>query len=1259
MHRPTRSDAGDLSSPRSSRAPSFNSERPTLAGSTTFQMPSTIRPLPAYIAASVASQIVTDNHNAQLREQYGPNGDVSPFLVNALFSEQALCLLNAFLDHLLFAFLSAARSPSLTAIRPAITDILKPRLARDATATADEELQGLLAGEDDEEFPSAENGQGSAEAWDVDKVWKRTRLRIMVYTRLGELEDEDEERYVQQERGLSMDSTGDDEAGLVSWASAIFLTSVIEFIAEQTLMVSGTAAFARIAAKMKKNAQAAAAGGEPQLERIIVEDYDVEKVALNSALGRLWRTWRKRVRSPITPLTPRRITTARSFSSLASSHRRRTSNDTADGSTLTGYASVVPELPDHTITETDIAANIPLPMSDNDVAEIEVPGLARQYDGEGDGAQTPVQRPQRPTSFIMLDSPDSFKKRAGRGRPISMPQPEAKPFDFPRAPADDIQDLKTPREEFKTPMEQMDRESYIEDERQEGIYDHDGTSEYDVGTHEADMLAFAASTGVAPNMSPTKSRADEAEEEDTTEISLQSDYYAEPQVLQSKRMSIEKSGPPEMVRTYSISSKRSSPLLSPTEEERSYLDDHSDDEKAIGVARTSNVPIPSPSPPVEMRPKGPSPAPSKYPERGLLDNDPSRRLAAAPAMPPMMASPVDRSVAPDRSPSRNPSRATSSSSRAPALASLQENESHESPASAKKTGEPQRERSRGSKNGTPTRSREAAASAGERPGSRPSVEGAVRSRAETSEGHGEKTVLQRVSSSSSGGKSINTSILHSARGSDTSLGRPRGLSNRMSEEDRVREFDSLVKRDETVKFTLTPQGVREVDEPPVRRAETPKTFVKVYPAVSADKSNSFGSPPLPRKSSTRGQASSRSKTTGPKPLAREPRIEQDSMRDFADFIRSTGPAAGESRPVQPFVSLSQTRSKSPTTSTSSPLSSLSRKLSTRQTPISPPSASGSGEGPSARPRIHMEPRSPAGQRPGNDDLIDFIRQGPPGANNGQHRIPRTVAPFRNTVDSDQFDRMLDEPGNTESTYGSQVSTQSGRASANSRTGLLPAANVVQPAYPNTPQKLAPSYANADPEPQITRTRRRVKDPYAIDSDDDEDEDLLTALPKSNRRTQESLADFLNSAEPPPNNEPQPLNIHPATAALAIARAKSASNGKNGNNIRSQSGPSAAPIIDPRNGATAIGNGSAGHQGVNVTSIVSEAPRAHRPMLQARPAAAKDARAGRTATTDLADFLRTSGPPEPAVRPSSSMSKEKEGRRSGMKFWRRRAPSNAS
>ncbi|KAF2020954.1 hypothetical protein BU24DRAFT_416616 [Aaosphaeria arxii CBS 175.79] len=1293
MHRKTRSDAGDISSPRSSRAPSFSSERaPSVAGSVTFQMPTTIRPAPAYIAASVASQTITDHHNAnQVREDLNSDDEADPSSQspNALFSEQALSLLNAFLDHLLFAFLASARSPSLTAIRPAITDVLKPRLAREAMATADEELQGLLAG-DEEEFPDKES-QGTYK-WDVEKVWKRTRLRIMVYTRLGELEDEDEERYVQQERGLSMAVDEDDEAGLVSWASAIFLTSVIEYVAEQTLLISGSAAFARMAAKLKKLAQQSDEGEEPQLERVVVEEFDVEKIALNSALGRLWRTWRKRVRSPVTPLSPRGPRSSASFTSL---HRRQFSRETMDSSIIA--AENVQEVPEHKPTETEIAANIPLPIGDNDVNEIEVPGLARQFDNEDEtasGTQTPVPRRLRPTSYIMLAPAEEFRGKLKKERPISMPPPEAAPFTIPahvQAEEDDdaeayggaevnesIEDeaqsagLTDTEMDFVTPMERHyeDDESYIADERQEGMHHRESVYEPD-----ADMVAFAASTGMGFGMSPISPAAPTFERQgQTADAAINNAYEAEPQVLQSKRMSIEKPGTPGLVRTYSMrSSRKSTP--SPPREPGSYLDDPDDDldgPDAIGVAHTSNVPIratPSPNEPVAQESDVAHGKQKEADHQGFVELTPRHAVPIAAAT--RQTPSPERVSMPDKSVERKPvyperniprREMTPPKARIPTLSSLDETETwtNASPEHAKPRKQyPDMQRaspSRGSpKSGPASNVRESPAAQLEKPVVRNSQEGSPRAHT-GAPANVEKSSLQRVSSSSS--KSASTSILHIGHDSESSFGRPRAVSGRRSEEDVQRDFDSLVKGDETVKFTLTPQSMRDMEETSaVRKVEArPSTStVTVYPRVNADPENQFGSRPIPSRTASRNKSTSSQPTPvkklGLKPMAREPRIQSESMRDFADFIRSTGPAAGEERPVQPFVSLTDGSTppsgsaKSPNAS-STAISGLGRKLSIRQTSSS--QSNGSGEGPSARPRVHMEPRSPAGQRSGNDDLIDFIRQGPPGANNGQPRIPRSVAPFRTTVDSDQFDRMLDDGGNIESAYGSQVSTNSKHSAqtSNSRTGLLPAPSVVQPAYSNTPQKLTGNMSN--PEPQIQRTRRRIKDPYAIDLSDDEDDDLLTALPASGQRKEESLMDFLNSMEPPKSADPQPLQL--SGAALAAARARAAG----GSNTSLSGSASGAPV---RNGVGINPSvRTSGHSAQISASITSDAPRARGPKLQARVASARDPRSsgGRSSTNDLADFLRNSGPPEPpAPAPGATVRKEENKRSINAKFWRKK------
>lgn len=865
MHQRSRSDAGDISSPRSSRAPSFSSDRPSLAGSITFQMPSSVRPAPAYIAASVASQIVTDNHNAQLREDaaVSDNEDAAAALSNALFSEHALSLLNAFLDHLLFAFLSTAHSPSLTAIRPAITEVLKPRLAREAMATADEELAGLLAGEDDEEFPAQQGNEH--DVWDVEKVWKRTRLRIMVYTRLGELEDEDEERYVQQERGLSMDESDDEEAGLVSWASAIFLTSIIEHVAEQTLLISGQAAFTRLSAKMRKMAQQSPDGEERQLQRIIVEDFDVEKVALNSALGRLWRTWRKRVRSPITPLSPRGIRNMSSYSSL---HRRHISYDTDRGSMIDG----VPEVLEYKPTETEIAANIPLPIGDNDVNEIEVPGLARTFEEhESSGTQTPITRPQRPASAIMLAPAELLRNRVAKERPVSVPAPQRGSLVLPafseeehaeQQLVNDADNLPsgTPIEALEPPS---DDDSYIHDERQEDMHQDHEETEHEA---DADMVAFAASTGMGFGMTPpggpagTEKRSPFEKDEDDVDTPTQANYEGDSRVFVSKRMSLEKTGPPGIVRTYSTrsSSLRSqnrsqpnSPGMTPNMEARSFLeDDNSGDEapgpEAIGVAHTSNVPIPSPSPSSEAHANDKALGHAKHPSHGGFVEVPPRQTAptaihvrGTPTPDGARAPHVRNTSTPDESrsltevpvsrkevqrrdvpqsqitvPQSRPREVTPPRTR---LSSLQETEPWESkqqkqPVIPEKSARRASPTGNGARYASPHRARESPVA--ERSTHLRSIEGSPHRSATNDASVDTRPSLKRVSSSSSStaGRSVGTSILHSGRDSGTSLdGRPRGLSGRMSEEDRQREFDSLVRGDETVKVTLTPQNMRDMD----------------------------------------------------------------------------------------------------------------------------------------------------------------------------------------------------------------------------------------------------------------------------------------------------------------------------------------------------------------------------------------------------------------------------------------------------------------
>jgi len=293
-------------------------------------------------------------------------------------------------------------------------------------------------------------------------------------------------------------------------------------------------------------------------------------------------------------------------------------------------------------------------------------------------------------------------------------------------------------------------------------------------------------------------------------------------------------------------------------------------------------------------------------------------------------------------------------------------------------------------------------------------------------------------------------------------------------------------------------------------------------------------------------------------MPREPRVVTEQMRDFADWMRSTGP----STPQQ-----------------ATPLA-----LAASTIPDNHP-ASNAAVNPATKPRTvshlqHLQPRDPDTRGSTSSDLIDFIRQGPPRSTNGQHRIPRSVAPFRNTMDSEEFNDYSTGFSARQSANGATPTNPP--AVSNSHTTTTTSASTTQPAFSG--QQSRPQQSTLQPPGGgPIRKQRRIKDPYAIDSDDDE-EDTLTALPNGrSARAEESLQDFLRNTEPPAQNAPQPL-----ISAMPV----------NGNAVQ-----------PPSTGSTT-------------------APRKKR--FEARPAGAtKDFQAQdfQTPTGDLANFVRTSGPPE--------------------------------
>lgn len=409
-------------------------------------------------------------------------------------------------------------------------------------------------------------------------------------------------------------------------------------------------------------------------------------------------------------------------------------------------------------------------------------------------------------------------------------------------------------------------------------------------------------------------------------------------------------------------------------------------------------------------------------------------------------------------------------------------------------------------------------------------------------------------------------------------------------------------------------------------------------------------------------------------MAREPQVVTESTRDFADFIRSTGPAREpEVLPIMTnrsssAASIRSTSQSRPASVGASSVRSMNR--STKQSENVPPVPTV----PSGKSRSNMQPRNATSAADGSSELIDFIRSGPnlndAPDDNRQHRISRSVAPFRTTMDSDQLVDWGERLANSELKSSADASPNarsasrssfksSFRTSSNSKSALLSGPSTANepyhPAHGSQPPTLSlPRSVLPDANAPV-RKRVRSKDPYAIDMFDDEDDDddgLLTALPR-NQPQQESLMEFLRNSGPNTPNEPA------AAAAVGTAAAGS----------RSQ-----APVVTPRRssnqglktfGADAVSMGRRG-SGPKKDASQQSLPRngttstAVGPIT--KPRSQLEARGdsqNANGTLDLSDYLRSSGPDANATSarqnskvPPAKLERKKSGLSSFFSFFSR-------
>ena len=766
--------------------------------------PLAVTPEAAFIAASAASQIVTNDHDGHSESWYDLVG-VEPSGETALVSLGALRLANNFVDQLLFNIIAVAGSTSLSALRPAVSDVLKPKLAKDAINQADEELREYLGGGDLDDMDHSSQVESSRD-WDVELAWKRTRLRCMVYSSLGDMEEEDEDYYMEQEhlRGESDDILTE----FVSPAVAIFLTSILEFMGEQVLVISGQAAFNRLRIKYEKELKDGIRSRGDFVERLVVEELDMERVALDRTLGRLWRAWKKRIRSPVEPNFSRPFSRS---SNIASSLAHTRQNSTAVAADRVAASAPLKELgrgkeemeipegeEEGRKTEEIHPSAVPLPMSNNDVAEIEVPGLVSYSDDEsGDEDEDVVQRAPRPKSSIIYFPPSQFEGAAsGAFEPYA-------PSSLRRRRSNSVPNISWPLRKSSTDLAPEPTQNEAEQPQNDNAKKNDEAEnsndkiDHDVGRSTGKLSTPTHGVISAAKSAPPRTAVDEVDIEDVEE--------EEPQILTSSRISIGgrsspahsdfgTSRPPSLFisRSNSVGSARLIDVQSPRTPSggsRTAIWE-ADVSRSTNISRDSSVSTPTPPIPEEqdhaVPPSGVDtrraavPASDDHLDVKMVSASSVRRSRSPPK-----SVPTQSTTAPPTAPMTAPTtKVTILSHPSPRSSSLPENQSQEiysrklSNRTAPLPTLP--ERSSGRQARVQTSVNRAAATTPTR-------------------GSPESTKASRPALGDS--PSSTTSKPKSFRSSEDSASH--------APEDVMRNFEELMKSDQTLQYTLTPENMRD------------------------------------------------------------------------------------------------------------------------------------------------------------------------------------------------------------------------------------------------------------------------------------------------------------------------------------------------------------------------------------------------------------------------------------------------------------------
>ncbi|KAL4778020.1 hypothetical protein BJX76DRAFT_344332 [Aspergillus varians] len=1196
--------------------------------------PPSVTPPASFIAQSSASQIVTSDQEFNAADFVADDDDDDS---SALVTAEALAALNGFLDHLLLNILAAAKSTQLASIRPAIADVLKPRLAKMVVSVADEELSEYLgeAGDEQTEFRGGQTPNGE---FDLIRTWKLTRLRCMVYTRLGDMEEDDEEEYIAQE-GLVDDEGAPrrftNHVGNITPAAAIFLTSIIEHIGEQALIIAGETARSRLAPKIvlecdEENDEVGKERGS--MNRLIVEELDVEKLALNPTLGRLWRTWRKRTRTPnLTRLASRDSLRKRGTLGL---HSRRSSSSVADDA----QSQLPPPIEEpHPEAQSHVdPVSVPLPMSENDVEEIEHSNFAESETGEIQTMRAMVAHKVRPKSLMVLTlhSPRSPSSQAsspatpvGGGAPATR---HARSRSLPSAPfPPEVPGTNQVAAATRRPSPTASEER----QRLETMYEHEERDEA-----EREGMAREDNKGQkleAPITEPSQPESKSTLPEDAREEDSPSEDRSD--IAQGKI------GPSDEIVTSPAGGTGASTYL--IEPDAEVIEGQGTVEKPTLIsAQLAKRRLSRDITRRDGRSATSAPLASEQLGTSVVGSSPEKQGEDVPTL----VHPVTV-----RTPSTEPSAPTPVREVRPSLDSIRgstpASNSGDSPRSSYsrtyQRPNPLNLTGGGQRSTTSLASTERAAV--QRISTR-------LSNSTTSSHHHSIVIKPRRSSSFSShrekrpmtGGSATSQVSTKLKGL---ISRPNESASphprRDSEGSRVSGgtgdsyddksgLDELIRSEETLHFTLTPRSVREMDFPDASKLQPRRSSTADFADYSKNSGSEDAAQPriLNRVSTISSQPSPKGRVPEmpksspvhvPRTIVRQKsksgqtrdaRASAESSSDFAQFIRNSGPA---SSPITV---------KSAGGRRSSDATELANRPSRAESAVS-----SSSRGPRLQARSAAIPKDEANL---TSDLIDFIREGPPTA--GERRIPRTVAPFRTTMDSDDLAYEQSTSSMT-STQGESTATKS-QVSVGSRTGLLGSSNGANTEARAERTRLhSSSSANMavkdDPIPR--RTQRRVADPYALDWNDDEFDDMLDELKP--KREEESLIDFLRNV-PPPESEPQPpqpfaVNNPPTKTSTGSFGGASSIKARLLRNSSSEKSPLPRGLSS-KSSQTSLSQQSAQHSSQyprrpsNYTTMST--PERNTDAFYGLPSVSER----QTETSALADFLRNTGPPPEPPKPKA-------------------------